>query len=113
MGAWSAKPKNASPGNGRAKSLMKSHSPRSMNASMRWFTSSRVGSVHAPISAGVKWTLISRLNARCCGGSMVTGRIFIEDGGVGTVMPSSELNVCQSWAMRSTSSYLVTTQNPP
>jgi hypothetical protein len=91
---------------------MKSHDPRSTNPSISRVTSARVPSSHGATAAGVKYWLIRRLNVRCSGGSMPTGRIFIAPAAVdpgparttGTVMPSSLLNARQSWATRSTSS---------
>ena len=47
---------------------------------------------------------MSRLNSRCSGGSITSGMAFTGAVGAGTLTPSAELNVCQSWATRSTSS---------
>ena len=104
VGASSARSKNASPGNGRAKSAMNSQDPASMNPSMSRVTIARVGASYGSTAAAVKWALMSRLKMRCSGGSTCSGiaRTTMVDSVTPT--PRAELNVSQSCATRRTSS---------
>ena len=83
---------------------MKSHSPASTTSSISRVTSARVASSYRATTAGVNQALISRLYWRCSGGSIISGMAFTGVVGAGTLTPWAELNVCQSWATRSTSS---------
>ena len=112
-GAWSTISKNARPGNGRANSLMNSHSPRSANPSIRRVTSWRVPSSYCATAAGVKYEAINRLYSRCRGGSTCSGMALTGVCVPGTETPCAELKVFQSCATRSTSWYVLTIQYPP
>lgn len=112
-GAWSTISKNASPGKGRANSLMNSHSPRSAKPSTRRVTRRRVPSSYCATAAGVKYEAINRLYSRWSGGSTCSGMALTGVCVPGTETPCAELKVFQSWATRRTSWYELTIQYPP